>query len=79
MSDIGSLDRRIKSLEYYVAFTLAEALAKARFIPSGLDAALDRFKFGFFVDPFSDYVYADVGNPEFYATIKNDQLGTILK
>ena len=78
MSDIGSLDRRIKSLEYYVAFTLAEALAKARFIPSGLDAALDRFKFGFFVDPFSDYVYADVGNPEFYATIKSDQLGPYL-
>ena len=44
MADIGSLDRRIKDLEYYVSFTLAEALAKSRFIPSGLDAALDRFK-----------------------------------
>jgi hypothetical protein len=63
MADIGSLDRRIKDLEYYVSFTLAEALAKSRFIPSGLDAALDRFKFGFFVDPFTDYVYAYVGNP----------------
>ncbi len=78
MSDIGSLDRRIKDLEYYVSFTLAEALAKARFIPSSLDAALDRFKFGFFVDPFTDYVYADVGNPEFYATIRSDQLGPYL-
>ena len=79
MSDIGSLDRRIKDLEYYVSFTLAEALAKSRFIPSGLDAALDRFKFGFFVDPFTDYVYADVGSTEFYATIKNDQLGPYLR
>ena len=79
MSDIGSLDRRIKDLEYYVSFTLAEALAKSRFIPSGLDAALDRFKFGFFVDPFTDYSYADVGNQEFYATIKSDQLGPYLR
>ena len=79
MSDIGSLDKRIKDLEYYVSFTLAEALAKSRFIPSGLDAALDRFKFGFFVDPFTDYVYADVGSTEFYATIKNDQLGPYLR
>lgn len=78
MSDIGSLDKRIKDLEYYVSFTLAEALAKSRFIPSGLDAALDRFKFGFFVDPFTDYVYADVGNPEFYSTIKSDQLSPYL-
>ena len=79
MADIGSLDKRIKDLEYYVSFTLAEALAKARFIPSSADAALDRFKFGFFVDPFTDYVYADVGNPEFYAIIKNDQLGPYLR
>ena len=78
MADIGSLDRRIKDLEYYVSFTLAEALAKARFIPSSLDAALDRFKFGFFVDPFTDYAYADSGNPEFYATIRSDQLGPYL-
>lgn len=79
MADIGSLDKRIKDLEYYVSFTLAEALAKARFIPSSLDAAIDRFKFGFFVDPFTDYNYAEVGSPEFYATIRNDQLGPYLK
>jgi hypothetical protein len=75
MSDIASLEKRIKDLEYYVSFTLAEALAKARFIPSSLDALTDRFRFGFFVDPFTDYNYSDLGNPEFYATIKDDQLG----
>jgi hypothetical protein len=75
MSDIASLERRIKDLEYYVSFTLAEALAKARFIPSSLDALSDRFRFGFFVDPFTDYNYSDLGNPEFYSTIRDDQLG----
>jgi hypothetical protein len=79
MADIGSLDKRIKDLEYYVSFTLAEALAKARFIPSGLDAAVDRFKFGFFVDPFTDYNYSEVGHAEFYASIRDDQLGPFLK
>ena len=75
MSDIASLEKRIKDLEYYVSFTLAEALAKSRFIPSSIDSAIDRFRFGFFVDPFTDYNYADTANPEFYATIKEDQLG----
>ena len=79
MADIGSLDKRIKTLEYYVSFTLAEALAKSRFIPSSNDAALDRFKFGFFVDPFTDYTYSEIGNPEFYATIRDDKLGPFLK
>lgn len=75
MADIASLEKRIKDLEYYVSFTLAEALAKARFIPSSLDALLDRFRYGFFVDPFTDYNYADLGNPEFWATIRDNQLG----
>lgn len=75
MADIGALESRIATLEYYVGFTLAEALANARFIPSSLDALLNRFRYGFFVDPFTDYNYADVGNPEFWATIRNHQLG----
>jgi hypothetical protein len=74
MSDIASLEKRIKDLEYYVSFTLAETLAKARFIPSSLDALLDRFRYGFFVDPFTDYNYADLENPEFWATIRDNQL-----
>ena len=75
MSDIASLEQRIETLEYYVGFTLAEAMAKARFIPSSLDSLTDRFRFGFFVDPFTDYNYSDISNPEYYATIFNDQLG----
>ena len=74
MADIASLERRIKNLEYYVSFTLAEALAKSRFIPASADSQLDRFRFGFFVDPFTDYNYSDTGNPEFYATVSENQL-----
>lgn len=75
MADISSLENRIATLEYYVGFTLAEALANARFIPSSLDALLNRFRYGFFVDPFTDYSYGDIGNPEFWATIRDNQLG----
>lgn len=75
MADIASLEKRIKDLEYYTSFTLAEAIAKARFIPSSIDALLDRYRYGFFVDPFTDYNYADLGNPEFWATIRDNQLG----
>lgn len=74
MADISTLERRIKDLEYYVSFTLAETVAKMRFIGSSADPMLDRFKFGFFVDPFTNYSYADTENPEFYATITEDFL-----
>jgi hypothetical protein len=74
MADVASLEKRIKDLEYYVSFTLAEALTRSRFIPSSADSLMDRFRFGFFVDPFTDYNYSDIGNPEFYATIGDNQL-----
>jgi hypothetical protein len=74
MADVASLEKRIKDLEYYVSFTLAEALARSRFIPTSADSLMDRFRFGFFVDPFTDYNYADIGNPEFYATVGDNQL-----
>lgn len=74
MEDIATLERRIKDLEYYVSFTLAETVAKMRFIPSSGDPTLDRYKFGFFVDPFTDYSFSDINNPEFYATVENDFL-----
>lgn len=74
MRDIQALDRRISDLEYYVSFTLAETIAKMRFIGSSNDPTSDRFKFGFFVDPFEDYSFSDTYNPEFYSTIKDGYL-----
>lgn len=76
MSDIATLERRMKDLEYYVSFTLAEVATKNRYIPSKVSSALgsDRFKFGFFVDPFSDYSFSDKDNPEYWASISDDVL-----
>lgn len=74
MSDLATLERRIKDLEYYVSFTLAETITKSRFIPSNINSAIDRYKFGFFVDPFTDYTFSDVENPEFWVNISDDLL-----
>lgn len=79
MADIAAIERRIRDLEYYVSFTLAEAIAKARFIPSSINAALDRFRYGFFVDPFTDYTYSDIAHPEYWAVIREDMLGPKMK
>lgn len=67
MVDIGKLERRISDLEYYTSLTLTELIAQKRVLP-GFDGT-DRFKFGFFVDGFEDYTYADTSNPAYNATI----------
>jgi hypothetical protein len=67
MQDIGQLERRISTLEYYTSLSLTETLAQKRSIP-GFDG-LERFKFGFFVDGFEDYKYADLSNPGYSAAI----------
>jgi hypothetical protein len=72
MQDIGSLERRIETLEYYTSLNLAETLAKKRVIP-GFDG-LDRFKFGFYVDGFEDYTFADLENPGYSASIVDGYL-----
>jgi len=72
MEQIGKLEKRIQDLEYYTSLTLTEAIAQKRAIP-GFDG-IDRFKFGFFVDGFEDYKYADVSNPAYRATIVDGYL-----
>lgn len=72
MQDIGSLERRIESLEYYTSLNLSETFAKKRVIP-GFDG-LDRFKFGFYVDGFEDYTLADLENPGYSASIVDGYL-----
>jgi hypothetical protein len=76
MNDIASLEKRIKDLEYYVSFTLVEAITNSKFIPSSASNAIDRFKFGFFVDPFTDLSFCDTNSPEFKATVTDNTLGT---
>ena len=77
MEQIGKLEKRIKDLEYYTSLTLTEALAQKRVIPS-FDGT-DRFKFGFFVDGFEDYKYAEVSSPAYRATIVDGYLSPPLE
>lgn len=72
MEDIGNLDRRIKDLEYYVSFSLLETSITNKVIPSSVNPALNRFKFGFMVDDFSTTIYTDFRNPQYSATIEVD-------
>lgn len=69
MVDIGALERRISDLEYYVTFTLAETLVQKKSIPSSSNSAVDRAKFGFFVDSFDSYKFSDLSNPGYNASI----------
>ncbi len=74
MNDIAGLENRITSLEYYVSYTLSEVVAKTRYIPSSVDPGTDRWKIGFFVDPFTSYNYSEVLDPEFSSIIEDDML-----
>lgn len=72
MQDIGKLERRISDLEYYTSLSLTETIAQKRVIP-GFDGT-DRFKFGFFVDGFEDYKFAETSNPGYNASIVDGYL-----
>jgi Domain of unknown function (DUF4815) len=74
MSDIGKLERRIESLEYYTNLSLLEASIKDKAIPSNLSPNIDRFKFGFFIDDYSTLNYSDIDNPEYAADVEDDRV-----
>ena len=67
MKDIGRLEKRLANLEYYVTFNLLE---KETSDLSVLDSSgNERFKNGFLVDNFKDFIAADTGNSEYQAAI----------
>ena len=68
--DIGNLERRIAALEFQASVTSLESDVTKRIIPSSIDGSINRFKYGFFVDDFSSYIYSDVTNPQFSSTIE---------
>jgi hypothetical protein len=79
MEDIGNLERRIKDLEYYMSLSLLETSVANRVIPSSVNPALNRFKFGFFADDFSTATYTDLENPQHMAAFESEgkpELGT---
>lgn len=53
MKDIGALDQRVSSLEYYTTLTRLEQKATQLNIPD--ENGVDRFKNGFFVDPLDNH------------------------
>ena len=67
MADIGKLDTRISDLEYYASLSLLEQTASNMTVTDA--NGLDRFKNGIFVDPFNDFSYSDISNPEFNIAI----------
>ena len=74
MSEISKLERRISDLEYYASLSLVETLTQKRTIPSAIDANVDRYKFGFYVDGFEDYTHSDTSNPGYKAAIVDGYL-----
>lgn len=72
MEDIGKLERRIEDLEYYTALSLLERKTKDLIVPSSIDPTINRFKNGFFVEQFEDYLQADTLSQEFTADIDQE-------
>lgn len=67
MRDIGKLDRRIETLEYYTSLSLLEQETKSMAIPD--TDGLDRFKNGFIVDSFKGQDLGDVGSMDYSCSI----------
>lgn len=63
MADIGKLDRRVKTLEYYVTLSQLEQSTTDMVITD--ENGNDRFKSGILVDPATDFNIASVDDPEF--------------
>src|SRR6056300_21199 len=67
MKDIGSLDKRIKNLEYYTSLSLLEQSAADVELFDG--SGFSRLKNGFIVDGFRGHNIADTGNVDYSASI----------
>lgn len=63
MEDIGNMDRRLQSLEYYTSLSLLES--DARNLKAFDNDGFDRLKNGFLVDDFTDHSSSDVDNQDF--------------
>lgn len=79
MEEIGNLERRIESLEYYTQLSLTESRIQKKSIPSSTDATLERFKFGFFVDSFETTNYSDIDSPAYNAAVVDGYLAPAIE
>ena len=67
MKDIGTLESRIKNLEYYASLNLLETFAKDQTIVNA--NGTDRFKNGILVDPFTGHNVGSVLDPDYKISI----------
>ena len=70
MRDIAQLERRIQSLEYYTTLNLLEKSMKDLIIPSSVSPTLNRFKNGFVIDNFQDYLNSETGSNQYRASVR---------
>lgn len=71
MKDIGTLEDRIRRLEYYTVLNALEQQAKDLTIPDS--NGLDRFKNGIFADPFNSHGLGNVNDIEYKVSIDIDE------
>lgn len=76
MSDLRNIETRVENLEYYTSLNLLELSTRDLLIED--DNGLNRFKSGFFVDNFNDYLTSDIDNPSYKAEISNNILSPIV-
>jgi hypothetical protein len=74
MAQIATLENRIASLEYSVQLSQLERSVSNLSIPSSINGAINRFKYGFFSDAFTSNAYSDVTNPEYSASWVNNEI-----
>jgi hypothetical protein len=68
MRDIGKLEKRIDTLEYYTSLSMLEQQTQATQIVDPV-TGLTRFKNGFIVDNFSGHAAGDVRSPDYFCSI----------
>jgi len=68
MKDIGKLEDRIKTLEYYTSLSLLETDTKDLVIKDALGQ--DKFKHGFMTDNFENASKSDLDDPDFSAALE---------
>lgn len=71
MRDIGTIDQRLKRMEYYTVLNALEQQARDFTIPD--QNGLDRFKNGIFADPFNSHAMGKVTDFEYKIAIDSDE------
>lgn len=67
MQDIGTIDQRLTSVEYYTALTMGEQQLQTGTIAASNGVTL--FKSGFLVDAFAGHNIGEVTNPDYHCAI----------